>query len=217
MREPRFRSRVVLWFVVGLVVVAGLAEGSARIAEAAGPPVLRWYDASTQLKVAQMDGIDRADVVFAGTSMAWQGLVPEVFTATDPEARSAYNAALAGGVPVVMEPWLLEEVIPRLQPEMVIWGLSSMDLSTSYGDDNLARYRDALETRTGTLARVEQTTARFSALVRYRTILRRPSALFGTEADTIETDFRDAAAILGPDGERLDFTIDLAPDRATQV
>jgi hypothetical protein len=140
-----------------------------------------------------------------------------VFTATDPEARSAYNAALAGGVPVVMEPWLLEEVIPRLQPEMVIWGLSSMDLSTSYGADNLDRYRDALETRTGTLAAVEQTTARFSALVRYRTILRRPSALFGTEAAIIEDDFATAAAVLGPGGERLDFTIDLAPDRATQV
>ncbi|MBU1866723.1 MAG: hypothetical protein KKE89_09940, partial [Actinobacteria bacterium] len=93
----------------------------------------------------------------------------------------------------------------------------SMDLSTSYGDDNLARYRDALETRTGSLAAVEQTTARFSALVRYRTILRRPSALFGTEAATIEDDFATATAVLGPGGERLDFTIDLAPDRATQV
>jgi len=211
------RRRVVLLFLLGLLTALVVAEASARFAEAAGPPILRWYDATTQLKVEQMDDLDRVDVVFAGTSVVWQGLVPEVFTGTDPAGRTAYNAGLAGGVPVVMEPWLLEEVIPRLQPDLVIWGLSSMDFSTSYGDDNLDRYRDALDSRTGPLAAIEQTTARLSALVRYRTILRHPGALFGPERDAIETDFADAAAILGIDGQRLSFRADTGPDRARQI
>jgi len=211
------RRRVVLLFLLGLLTALVVAEASARFAEAAGPPILRWYDAATQLKVEQMDDLDRVDVIFAGTSVAWQGLVPEVFTGTDPEGRTAYNAGLAGGVPVVMEPWLLEEVIPRLHPDLVIWGLSSMDFSTSYGDDNLDRYRDALDSRAGPLAAIEQTTARLSSLVRYRTILRHPGALFGPERDAIETDFADAAAILGADGQRLRFQPDTGPDRARQI
>ena len=117
---------------------------------------------------------------------------------------------------MVMEPWLLEEVVPRLEPDVIVWGLSSMDLSTSYGADNLERYRDALETRTGRLADIEQATARFSALVRYRTILRQPS-LFGSERTSIENEFEDAAAILGAGGERLDFTIDVSSERAAEV
>ena len=217
MREPRSIRRVLLWFAAGLLVAAAAAEGSARIAEAAGPPVLRWYDATTQLKVEQMDRADSAAVVFAGTSMAWQGFVPSEFTASDPGDRTAYNAGLAGGVPVVMEPWLLEEVIPRLQPDVVVWGLSSMDFSSSYGDDNLERYRDALDTRTGSLATLEQTTSSFSALVRYRTILRRPSAMFGSGRDEIETEFEDAASTLGDSGERHDFTVDFGDKRSAQV
>jgi len=211
------RRRVVLLFLLGLLAAFVVAEVSARFAEATGPPVLRWYDAATQLKVAQLDDLGDADVVFAGTSVAWQGLVPDVFTGADPAGRTAYNAGLAGGVPVVMGPWLLEEVIPRLQPDLVIWGVTSTDFSASYGDDNLDRYRDALDSRTGALAAVEQTIARFSSLVRYRTILRHPSALFGSERDGIEDDFAAAATILGHDGERLDFGIDTDPDRARQI
>jgi len=217
MREPRSIRRVLLWFAVGLVVAAAAAEGSARIAEAAGPPVLRWYDAATQLKVEQMDRAGGAAVVFAGTSMAWQGLMPSEFAAADPGDRTAYNAGLAGGVPIVMEPWLLEEVVPRLQPDLIVWGLSSMDFSSSYGDDNLERYRDALDTRTGRLATLEQTTSRFSALVRYRTILRRPSAMFGSGRDEIETEFEDAASTLGDSGERRDFTVNFGDKRSSQV
>jgi len=217
MRERRTLSRMVGWFATGLIAAALIAEGSAQIAEAMGPPVLRWYDASTQLKVEQMDRLTGIDVVFAGTSMVWQGFVPDAFTSADASGRTAYNAGLAGGVPVVMEPWLLEEVIPRLQPDVVIWGLSSMDFSTSYGSENLERYRDALSSRTGIFAAVEHFTSRFSALVRYRTVLRRPAALFGSERADIEVSFDSASAILGNDGERLSFEADLGEDRGAQV
>jgi len=211
------RRRALALFSIGLVVAAALAEVSARIAEAAGPIALRWYDTSTQLKVEQMDRLSGTDIVFAGTSMVWQGLVPDSFTEADPDHRTAYNAGLAGGVPVVMEPWLLEEVTPRLDPDLVIWGLSSMDFSSSYGDDNLSRFRDALEGRTGTLATIEQAAAQYSALVRYRSILRRPTALFGAGKAQIEQDFSEAAAVLGDSGERRDFAVDTGPERSRQV
>jgi hypothetical protein len=213
MTEGRGR-RLAIRFFIGLAVAIALAEGSARVAEALGPPALRWYDASAQLKVEQMDELGDVGVVFAGTSMAWQGLDPEVFAAED--GRDAYNAALAGGVPVVMEPWLLDQVVPRLHPGLVVWGLSSLDFSASYGADNLERYRDALETRQGPLAAVERTTAAVSGLVRYRTVLREPSALAGTEREHIETDFAEAASILGERGLRQDYTADTS-DRLAEI
>ena len=53
--------------------------------------------------------------------------------------------------------------------------------------------------------------------MRYRTLLRRPSALFGSEREGIEADFEDAAAILGAGGERRDFVVDFGADRGAQV
>ncbi len=213
---PRL-GRLAALFSLGLVAVIGLAEATARMAQAAGPPVLRWYDATAQLKVVQMEDLGQADVVFAGTSMAWQGLVPEVFTAADPDGRSAYNAGLAGGVPVVTEPWLLDQVIPRLEPDLVIWGLSSLDLSVSYGADNLERYKDALETRSGWLASVERVSSRASALVGYRSILRDPESLFGAERSRVESDLAGSALILGAGGERRSFEFDVSDTRRDQV
>ena len=104
------------------LVVAGGAEAAARLAEDDLPEAVRWYDAASQRKIDQMDRRGPTDVVFAGTSMAWQGLDPATFTRIDRDGRSAYNAGLAGGIPGVMEPWLVDEVAPRLEPELVDLG-----------------------------------------------------------------------------------------------
>ena len=204
-------GRQVASFVIGLVVVLGFLEIVARFAEANGAAALRWYDASTQLRAEEMDRRDDIEVVFAGTSMAWQGLVPSVWTANDVAGRSAFNAGMAGGVPQVMEPWLLDVVQPKLRPRLVVWGLSSLDLSSSYGADNLKRYEEALEVRQGAVADLERFTAKYSALVRYRSVLRDPSE-WGEDRG-----FDAAAASVGADGERRDFVVDTSARRRRQV
>lgn len=198
-------------YLVGLLIVLGALEIGALAVEASSSPALRWYDAAAQIRVEQMAELDDVDVVFAGTSMAWQGFVPEVWTAHDTAGRRAYNAGMAGGIPEVMEPWLVDVVQPRLRPDVVIWGLSSLDFSASYGAENLERYLDALETRPGLLADVEQAVADISALVRFRNVLRDPSE-WGADRG-----FAAATAILGNDGERRDFVVDTSPERQLQV
>jgi len=205
------RARRIASFVIGLALVLLLLEFAARGVESSGADALRWYDASTQLRVEQMAASDDVEVVFAGTSMAWQGLVPAVWTANDTEGRGAFNVGMAGGVPEVMEPWLLDVVQPELHPDLVVWGLSSLDFSISYGADNVARYRDALETREGALAEIERIAARYSALVRYRNVLRDPSEWGETRG------FDEATSILGVDGERRDFVVDASAERRRQV
>ena len=203
------RRWLVVRFFVGVLVVVVGAEIGARVVESVGPPALRWYDVVTQLKVEQMTELERAEVVFAGTSMVWQGLDPEAFTEMD--GRIAYNAALAGGVPEVMERWLTDEVAPRLHPKLVVWGLSSLDFSSTYGSANRERYDDALETRQGVLASFERRAAAVSALVRYRGVLRSFEHLF--EGD----EFEEAAALLSVGGARRDFSIDVSDLRGEIV
>ena len=207
-RRGRSRRRAALALVIALVVALA-AEGAARLWEDDLPEAVRWYDAASQRKIDQMDRLGSADVVFAGTSMAWQGMDPTTFTAIDAEGRSAYNAGLAGGIPGVMEPWLIDEVTPRLEPELVIWGLSTLDLAPAYGEDNIAAYEDAPAVAEGLMAELDRRAASVSALVRQRESLRRPEAWWGEGPD--DPLFAAADSLLGPLGERREF--DVVADR----
>jgi hypothetical protein len=180
-----------------------LAELVARMLMQSTPEAVRWYDEAAQLKVAQMDDLGDVDVVFAGTSMAWQAFVPSVVNQTT--GTSSYNAGLNGGTPEVMERWLLEEVVPRTNPTTVVWGISSLDLAPNYGAQQRQVYDEALASRTGVLARVEQAIAERSELVANRSVLRSLNDTFGSGADEREASFATAREHLGSMGERLDF------------
>ena len=201
------RRRAVLALVIALVV-AGSAEAAARLAEDDLPEAVRWYDAASQRKIDQMDRRGPTDVVFAGTSMAWQGLDPATFTRIDRTGRSAYNAGLAGGIPGVMEPWLVDEVAPRLEPELLVWGLSTLDLAPAYGEENVSAYQDAPAVASGAMAELDRRAGSVSALVRRRSALRDPAAWWGEGED--DPLFAAADSLLGPLGERREF--DVLPD-----
>lgn len=197
-------------FALGLLA---LELGARVVVATADPADVVWYDASTQLRVEMLDELDHVDMVFAGTSSAWQGLVPEVFVEHG-AADSAFNVGLAGGVPTVTGPWLRDEVVPRTVPDVVVWGLTSLDFSSSYGDTNEAAYDEAYETRRGWLADVDRAVSDVSELVRSRRLLRDPSRLWGGAQDEIRADLEEAAAITGAHGERLDFAEDVSDERA---
>ncbi len=206
------RSAAVRLVLAALAVI-GCGEVVARVVEQqVQTPQLLWYDEATQLKVAQMENRGPTTLVVAGTSMAWQGLVPSILL--DGEA---YNAGLAGGVPQVMEPWLLGPVRTELQPTVVVWGLSSLDFSDVYGDTGRQIYREAPATRPGMLAATDRLLRRWSALIRQRPVLRNPSLLIGDGQVRTAERFHAAQRILGTDGERQDFAPAVTDERASEV
>lgn len=208
---------LVARLLAGFVAVALASEILARfVLGAADVPVLEWQDFTTQHKAAQLDQRGSVEVVIAGTSMAQQALVPSVL---EPRSgRSVYNAALNGGVPTVMEPWLLEHVEPRVDgKQAIVWGLSALDLSASYGAAVEEAFASAKRTRSGTLASVDRWVSSWSELVRARTVLRDPSELFGDPAAEARASADEAEAQVGPDGERLAFETDRSEARRREV
>lgn len=204
--------------MVGVLVAVTASEAGARFAvDVAEAPILRWHDFSSQLKVEQMTAMsDGADVVIVGTSMAQQDLVPAVI-ASQLDDWSAYNAGLNGGVPVVMEPWLMGQVLPAMQPSLVVWGLSPLDVSAVYGDATKNAYDQAFETRQGLLARADRWVSEYSTLVSSRAVLRDPRKLFGDESIVLQTQASEAAAALGAAGNRIVFDSELGIERQTEV
>lgn len=202
--------RIVLVVGTALVVLV-LAEAGARALSPYFPAPPLYTDDTTEVKVAQLDALDCADVVFAGNSMTRDGMDPNEFTAADDQARSAYNAALDAATPALLERWVLDEVDPRVHPDGVVLGLSSFDLNdeAAIGRSALSAYDAAPLTRDDLFGRLQAPLIEHVDLVRYRDSLRDPEELWhavGRWRDGDEEPRLDAAGIegiLGAQGQGL--------------
>ncbi len=203
-------KRVAIGGVAFLVVVV-LAEVGARALSPHLPEPSLWTDDTTTVKVAQLDALDCTDVVFAGNSMTRDGLDPVAFEGADPAGRRAYNAALDAATPALQERWVLDEVDPRVTPDGVVLGVSSFDLNdaAAIGRTALAAYDAAPLSRDDLFGRLQAPFIRSSDLVRYRSTLRDPEALWegigawrdGEREPRLTADGIDG--LLGPDGQGL--------------
>ena len=127
-------TRPGLAFVVAMVLVIGAAELSVRAAASRLPEPLNQFSSLAQgvvddMKLLQSKGI-RSDLTFVGTSMVRRGVdagrVEKEFGWSD---TSVHNVALPGAQTEVVERWMLEEVIPRIHPKRVVWGVSTIDFN----------------------------------------------------------------------------------------
>lgn len=221
MTRSGFLSRAAL----GAALVLVAAEGALVLAEGALPAPVEWYNVTAHAKALQMERRARArmatDVVFVGPSTVFRGIHADLFEREDPRGRSAYNAGVNGGYPPVMRRWVTEEVVPRLRPRTVVYGLSSLDFHDRIFRGSVDAYRTARATRKGLLAAGERLVARLSRLIKYRQLLQDPEeypyvrrALTGATEGRVE---RQVQA-LSPTGFRAKQPISrrerLATDRA---
>lgn len=172
------------WKVVALVVVGVLlgAELAARVIEPMVPSTQGWPSAQMASKVDQMmdlaaKSID-IDVVFLGSSSMDQALNPISFNTND-AGLVAYNASFNGASLRSMELWAQEVVVPTLNPELVVLGLTTRELNDE-GRTHGALF-EQLASSTGLRRHVGTETMNpmilaedLSALLRIRTALRKP-------------------------------------------
>src|SRR5690606_22650862 len=111
------------------------------------------------------------DVAFVGTSQTAEGVDPVRFADRASGHPATYNAAVLAGYPAVSARFVPEEVLPRLDPDVVVFGLSPFDLTA--GEE--APYDEAKATSPSWLAGLDRRLSAVSALVRYRTVLRDPA------------------------------------------
>lgn len=177
-REGRSGIRLSVFGVSALTVLLFAEAGARSVGETLPEPV-EWYDANMQVKVEQMDRLHneerRADFVFAGTSMVFRGIAPLAFDELSDRPTFSYNAGVLAGMPPVQRRWILEEVEPRLNPRVVVYGLSSLDFQERRYKYPVNSYESAPATRRGFMAAAQRFGARLLKMVRLRTELREPT------------------------------------------
>ncbi|HEV2755576.1 MAG TPA: hypothetical protein VG318_07340 [Actinomycetota bacterium] len=169
----------------------------------------KWPRIEIAQKLDQMrryigDGKD-VDAVFVGSSMVADGVDPVAFN--ERADVTAYNAAFAGPSMRTITPWTLDIVDPLLQPEAVVLGIQSRELSDN-GPKNKTMFQKFdsspgyRETTSNIALRFAGMLERVSYFMRYRRAFREPSQLL--EADG-EAALRTAQVRLelGPFGQRI--------------
>ena len=179
------RSRVLR--VVGVAaVVLVVAEVGVRLLAPYLPEPMLYADESTAVKVAQLDRVGGADrcatVVVAGNSMARDDLVPSRMTAGLDDGVIVYNSALDAASPELLARWLPDHVVPEVDPDLVIIGLSSFDLNDSarISASALDGFDGAALTRDDFFGRLQQPLLRHLALFRHRQALRDPVTVWSS-------------------------------------
>ena len=161
-----------------LLVLLLLAEVGVRSVEPRLEPPQDWYSASTQRLVRDMDTLRAEgaaiDLVLAGTSQTNTDLLPDVFEQELSSVGRAANVGQAAATTRITRRWLLDQVVPRLEPQKVVWGVSSLDFNTNRRPNTYALYSSTRGGRRDLLGRIDRKLARHSALVRHRKLLARP-------------------------------------------
>ena len=185
--ERKRRSGPLLVAIVFLVLV----DVSVRVAVPRTASFNAWNDWQATHKVEAIDALARrggSPVVLMGSSMMDYAVDPDALSKLLGLRRPAFNASLNGAEAWLMDFWLLNVVVPRLHPRVVVIGLSSRELNdlgegtrdafvavrNSYGGRNVTTDLSATE-------RILELGERVSGLVRYRGLLRTPSRLFDAE------------------------------------
>ena len=186
-RPARKAARGLPAWTVPIAVIIALLAGE-MFARTVGPhlPVIAGTDQESVLKADQLAARtgQRTDLVFVGASETAAGLEPTVVDAASHRFDGAYNAALRGASPATDDAWVRRVVLRRLRPKVVVVGLLPTSLAVLAGaggqfeaqsDSSYAAAFDRIDP-TG-VARLEKPAAKRSALIRYRSSLRQPTAL----------------------------------------
>ena len=140
------------------------------------PQPMDWFNGQARFLVAEMDrtaeaGV-RSDIVFAGSSMVGEGIDVQAIEDGLASVEVAHNTAVNSARTPTIRRWLIEEVVPRLRPQRVVWGVSSRDFNENRPEPAVDRYNSSRATRLGVAGAVDRFLASISLFSRYRSELR---------------------------------------------
>ena len=149
------RARYIIWVLLVTFAVVAIAEGTIRVLDHRLEEPLQWYHISAQRKDAEMDRLAEAgltsDLTFIGTSMVAADIVTERFEERLVTIVDAHNLALPAAQATVVKRWVLEAVLPKLHPDRVIWGISTLDFNSNRAELPIETYDRSRATRHGVL------------------------------------------------------------------
>lgn len=191
-----------------------LAEAAVRMRESSLPLPPTWFGPEMPIKDRQIRDLERAggaSVITVGSSVVDVSFTPGAMTSTT-GLRPVYNAATGAGSLRMIDIWTRLLAVPRLHPDVVVFGLVSRELN----DNDPAQAKSeqeffeapAVKELLGTedaMDKAERKLSEVSALFRYRKIIRDPdNFLSALGLEKVQTG-RTYGDIISPGGQYEGF------------
>lgn len=168
-QDRRSIQKTLLGIALGFIGVELLIR---LLGPVLGPP-LEYFAPVAQAKVTQLERLAAADaapeMIFIGSSTVVEGIDVAAFEAG--ASLDAYNAALNGADTHIMRRFVLEEIVPRVEPSAVVYGVSPGAFTED--SPHAEQYDRAPATSLDQPSLVERM-ARYLYMYRYRNTLRDP-------------------------------------------
>lgn len=123
---------VLEWVPIALVAVLVVAELGLRVLSSRLRPLTTWGSWEVHNKLAAAEKLSKeggASIVSIGTSAVNASVAPGLLGNLSRRTRPAFNAALNGSSPQMLELWTLRVIVPLLKPEVVVYGLDSSQVN----------------------------------------------------------------------------------------
>lgn len=168
-----------IWRTIGVALaVLALLEGTLHFSGRRIGATEEWYVAGVGYLVEAMDVIEEAgvssDVAIAGTSLVMLGIRTSILEDALDSVEVAHNVGLPDAHPPIQRRWLLEQAIPRLKPERVVWGVASLSFNGGRPQKSIDLYEHARAGKAGFFGPIDRALASVSMIARYRELLRGP-------------------------------------------
>ncbi len=164
-----------------MIVVIAVAELGVRVAAPRLAEPQRYFSGRSQTVVNDMNVLTAngilSRVTFVGTSMVRRDVdAARVEKELNWPDTSVHNVALPGAQTTVVKRWMLEEVVPRLKPKVVVWGVSTLDFNSGRPDHPIDLYNASRASQDDFFGRLDRIMEN-SALSEHRDALRDPYEL----------------------------------------
>ncbi len=181
--RPRYPRKAIGGWIAGflsvlLVLELGLHAASGHLSD----PV-DYVNVPAQVFAHDMDVLHaahiRSDLTFVGNSMVQRDIDAKAFEGKLPGVTWAHDVGIGGFQMVTTQHWLLEQVVPRINPRRVVIGISSSDFNAGrlIGSQTFPKYEAARATKPGLDGDANRVLENL-ALSKYRTQLRDPYQLY---------------------------------------
>ncbi len=220
LRRPSVSGLLIIAAVLGILLFGG--EVAVRAVDGRLVEPLEWHDWEAQAKADQIEELAARGpipVVVVGTSAMHFGLDPIQLRAELPGNPLVYNAALPGGIPRIMDIWTEHLVFPNLRPKVIVLGVNSTDVNDAGTQKGFFKYFEnskAVRRLTGRSSVIEQMDHRimsWSALWRYRTLLRKPVTFVDALGGHRPPNPGDSITAFGLDVSRRRRVVDASPEK----
>lgn len=162
--------------VIALIAFLGF-EIAAQVASRHLDPAIEWYSPTAHERHGLLERTDwdaqPLHTVFAGSSQIGVGADVELYA--ELTGNNAVNMGLPNAGPHTVRRWLLEEVLPRTSPEVVVIGVSSFEFNINFENRAGPGYDGQLASRRSIGAVVSRAAQRQSALFAHRHTLSNPA------------------------------------------